>query len=713
MVLLPATIGASLLAWAIQEGATKTEYGAVLLGSAALLGCFVVWCCLRILRLKAEVVRVRQKLSTTALHQAAVVQFNEAQLPDKTTILEAALNHLSQGFAMILPDGKIWAYNRKAIEFSGIDEDQFTFPANARDIFKAQMAAGEFGEGGELAPPELREFLLKGVGRPPASYVRRRPNGTIIEVRSGLMPGGGTVQSYTDITELVHAKEAAEAAMKAKSEFLATMSHEIRTPLTGVVGMAELLSQAELPAPQRKYVDTLVECSDSLLTVVNDVLEFSRLESGAAELEQEPFNLRETCLSALDVAKATVGPKKLDFRFELRPPVAEYVLGDRARVRQVLLNLLGNAAKFTESGSVTLRLAVSAGARVRIEVEDTGIGIPVSAGHRVFTEFSQVDSSISRRFGGTGLGLAISKKLIENMGGEIGFESQEGEGTVFWLEVPLAASAKPAGSIGPVTLKHNRALRVLLAEDGRVNQMVATQILRTLGHTADVAHDGAEAVAMVQMQAYNLILMDIQMPQMSGIDATKAIRALGASYATIPIVALTANASAVDRAACAEAGMTEFLSKPFKSAELAKVLERIGDAPFASKPGAALDPRDEARLIQLLTYVGSKGLKDVLGSLESEAIALLHQLDIATAAGDQQGYRELVASLGEVFSSGGFPSLAEHCQTVLATASCSRKDEIVDLHAATVDMLYAALAGAAATISAELPVRNHKLSECA
>jgi signal transduction histidine kinase len=401
-----------------------------------------------------------------------------------------------------------------------------------------QWQIGEFGPNGELLPSDVRKYFLTGEGQLPSNYVRRRPNGTVLQVRSEPMPGGGVVQSYTDITELVRAKEAAEAGARAKSIFLATMSHEIRTPLNGVLGMASLLRQGRLTPDQRRKVDAITSCGDALLHIINDILDLSKLEAGMMEIESTAFDLPALINSAVEVARGTAATKGIRLEVHAAPDLPRVFVGDRHRLRQALLNLLSNAVKFTEAGGVVLRAGRGdPQGQLRIEVSDTGIGIPEEARDRLFKEFSQVDASISRRFGGTGLGLAITQRIIKAMNGRIGVDSEPGEGSCFWFEIPIVAAPETAlaeGRAGPrveagqaprpllpapqsnVANAGERMSgvrwRVLVAEDMIVNQMVARGLLEARGHHVDVAADGAEAIAKVEANAYDLILMDMQMP---------------------------------------------------------------------------------------------------------------------------------------------------------------------------------------------------------
>src|SRR5947209_5128718 len=385
--------------------------------------------------------RLRRARERALLHKPV---YRTGRTPDDSpyaesaALLEAALNHMNQGLAMVAPDGNILVFNERAVEYSGVTKEPFTFPAHAKHVFQLQWQVGEFGGNGELLPEDVRAYFLTGEGQLPSSYVRRRPNGMVLQVRSEPMPGGGIVQSYTDITELVQAKEAAEAGARAKSIFLATISHEIRTPLNGVLGMASLLRQGEPTAEQRHNVDAITTCGDALLHIINDILDLSKLEAGMMEIEDAPFDLSLLINSTIEVSAAAATAKGIAIEVHTDPDLPRVISGDRNRLRQALLNLLSNAVKFTEEGKVVLRaMRATPSGQLRIEVSDTGIGIPEEARDRLFKEFSQVDASISRRFGGTGLGLAITQRIVQAMHGRIGVDSEPGKGSSFWFEIPV------------------------------------------------------------------------------------------------------------------------------------------------------------------------------------------------------------------------------------------------------------------------------------
>ncbi len=397
---------------------------------------------------------------------------------------------------------------------------------------------------------------------------------------------------------LAEAKVAAEAAAEAKAAFLASMSHEIRTPLNGVLGFNDLLLDSELSPTQREWAEVVRDAGRSLLMVVNDVLDLSRAEAGQMELDPRPFALAEFANGTARIVAAGAAEKGLRLRVEMADDLPPWVLGDSHRLRQVVLNLLNNAVKFTEAGGVTL--SVTGGGDdglVRLAVTDTGIGIPADRMDRLFQRFSQVDATHARRYGGTGLGLAICKAVVTRMGGSIGVDSVAGVGSTFWVEVPLPpaeAAASQVAAEGP-----RRTTRLLVAEDVAANRQLALAILTKAGHGVDLAEDGATAVELARTGRYDLVLMDMQMPVMDGIEAARAIRALPGPVGRVPILALTASALPEEVARCRAAGMDGHLAKPFTAALLLDAvarwaLHRDGDAPGAT-PWASLDqvPADQ------------------------------------------------------------------------------------------------------------------------
>jgi len=386
------------------------------------------------------------------------------------------------------------------------------------------------------------------------------------------------------LLQLEAAREAAEVASRVKSRFLANMSHEIRTPLHGMLGMAQRLLQAPLPAPQRQQAELIERSGQLLLGVINDVLDFSRIEAGRLELERVPFDLLRLARDAITLFESQAHAKGLALRLVVEPPATQaWLLGDPLRISQILNNLLSNAVKFTPSGSVELRLAAQEGGAWRVAVRDTGIGLDEAERRRIFEPFMQADSSTTRRFGGSGLGLAIVRSLVQLHGGELGVDSEPGRGSEFWflLQLPSAVPAVREAPQAPATPAPAASLagrRVLVAEDNEVNMELACAMLQALGAQPHQAADGAQAVRAYEATRPDMVLMDLHMPALDGLAATRRIRAQEAAHGwpRVPIVALTASAVAEDHQRCLEAGMDDVLVKPFGPAQLRQLLERHG-----------------------------------------------------------------------------------------------------------------------------------------
>ena len=406
-----------------------------------------------------------------------------------------------------------------------------------------------------------------------------------------------------EIAERRLAEEAAQAANRAKSVFLANMSHEIRTPMTGVLGMIDLVRLSALPAEEKEYLELARSSADSLLSLLNDILDLSKIEAGRLDLAPMAFSIRRSVAEAVRMFEVTTHKKGLELIAQVDSNVPDMLVGDTLRLRQVLVNLVGNAVKFTERGSVSVRVGLetksSSEVIVCVQVTDTGVGIAAEKQQMIFDPFRQADGSTARRHGGTGLGLTISARLVELMGGHIRVESELGKGSAFCFTIRLV----PASVEARVQLAHDlraaplgagaahsrkRSLRILVAEDNPVSQKLVGELLKKEGHDVALVGNGGEAVAAVQANPFDLVLMDVQMPAMDGYEATAAIRR-AENVRRTPIVAMTAHSMKGDEEKCIEAGMDDYLSKPIDFANLRAILERWAPSESFPERPARLD----------------------------------------------------------------------------------------------------------------------------
>ncbi len=504
----------------------------------------------------------------------------------------------------------------------------------------------------------------------------------------------GIVATCRDITqrkwaeeELQKAKEAAEAANLAKSNFLAVMSHEIRNPLNAVTGMTELLLSTKLSPKQQGFVQTIRHSSDALLTIINDILDFSKIESGKLELEQQPFELK-TCIEvSLNLIASKAIEKGLKLTYQITPQTPEMIIGDAARLSQILVNLLSNAVKFTESGrisvSVTAHELESNEAtstpyphyQIYFAVKDTGIGIPPQQMEHLFKSFSQVDASISRRYGGTGLGLAICKQLTEIMGGHIWAGSQVGQGSTFYFTLVAQSShfQQPTPQVeflAAIPRLVTLPLRILLAEDNRVNQQVVLLILEQLGYRADVVGNGLQVLESLRRQSYDVVLMDVLMPEMDGLTTARQICQEWPPEKRPRIIAMTANAYRSNQEQCLAAGMDDYITKPIQTAQLVYALSqcRIQTTPYISYSSPS-NPINTQMLQSLRKMAGTKAtevLAQIIDIYFVEAPQLIQAMRTAVETGDAAALQQAAHTLRATSATLGAIPLSELCKDLEA-----------------------------------------------
>jgi signal transduction histidine kinase/HPt (histidine-containing phosphotransfer) domain-containing protein/ActR/RegA family two-component response regulator len=513
---------------------------------------------------------------------------SEARYVQKSTLLEAAVENVSQGIMMSGRDGTLLVCNRQAI-------DQLHLPPDLRDDPLADPLADPAAD--PLADPP---------NDPPASagarYELRQPDGTLLDIQCTPLADGGVVRTITDITDqrqyetaLRTARDQAHQAARAKSEFLAMMSHEIRSPMNGLLGIVELLRDTPLNDDQANMVALAHESAASLLGIVNDVLDFSRIDAGRVEIAAEPTPLRELVRGLVEAAALPAARRGLSVVHRVAEDLPDWIATDPLRLRQILGNLLGNAVKFTASGRVELAVQRATVPNGRDDlvfaVSDTGIGMSEAVLQRLFEPFVQADASTTKTFGGSGLGLSISRRLARLLGGDITVRSAEGRGSVFTLVVPLVPAAEPAPAPAADTVAPDawRGLRVLVAEDQQTNRWLIDRQFGRLGVAAVLVEDGHQALAALGHGAFDLLITDCHMPGMDGVELATRIRRTEAASGRprLPIIGLTADVTAGMRAQCLEAGMDDVASKPIDLRRLAQTLRRIlpnlaGAMPFAS-----------------------------------------------------------------------------------------------------------------------------------
>ncbi|MCM3204891.1 PAS domain-containing hybrid sensor histidine kinase/response regulator [Paenibacillus illinoisensis] len=501
------------------------------------------------------------------------------------------LNAMSEGVIGLDPNGTLIFANPAAAEMMGFCPTEMNGVHFEQIILQMQNEAIPY----PVNESPIVKAVREGRSLPRSESVFWRQDGSSFLAEFQLKPimdqgntrGGVLVfRDMTSVNDIIRAKELAEQADRAKSEFLAIMSHELRTPLNGIMGMAHLLKETELDEEQSGFAEIIIDSGESLLHILNEILDFSKIEAGKMDLSRDAVDIQEMLASVVELFALKAAEKNIELYCEMSDQVPERVRGDETRIRQILINLVGNAVKFTEKGSIQIRVSVNVPEdgdpnklQLSFVVKDTGIGIAMDKQHQLFQSFSQLDPAINRKYGGTGLGLAISKKLVELMDGAIGVHSEMGKGAEFHFTLLLEKWQDESGD-GMEASDHTWVeddqsllaanIRILIAEDQAVNSHLMEELLRKLGGVCDIVENGEEAVRALERESYDIVFMDIKMPIMDGIEATCKIRQ---SHPEIPVIAaITAFAGESDREACLDCGMQDFISKPFSSSEITRVL---------------------------------------------------------------------------------------------------------------------------------------------
>lgn len=611
--------------------------------------------------------------------------------------LLTAIESIEDAFVLFDADDRLLLANSKYKEYYPESADLLEPGMRFEDIIRIGAERGQYAEAvgriDEWVAQRMEAHLSGERG-----VEQKLNDGRWLKVSERRMPDGGIVGFRVDVTELKNAREAAESASRVKSEFLASMSHEIRTPMTGVMGLADLLLDDDLAPTSKDKVLRIKDATNALLGIINDILDLSKLDARKLEIERIDFELKPLIEDVVALFRQTCPAGKIDrleIAGEIDANLPRSLRGDPTRLRQILINLVGNGVKFTEEGSVRVTATCTPGdttPMMTFRVSDSGIGIAKDVLPRLFEDFTQADASISRNYHGTGLGLAICKRLVTLMGGEIGVESETGAGSTFWFTIPFEAVAdadlSPAAPPAAKPAGRRRPLSILVAEDAELNQMIIESIVAKLGHRTTCVADGAEAVAAVASGDYDLVLMDVRMPIMSGPDATRQIRRMAGPKAGIPIIALTADVMEENRRSYFEAGMAAFVPKPINPDELADAIDRAAAASAgggsASADGDAFDLATVAAEIQL-TPTQLAPLID--GFLSRYATAGVRLRDMIAAGRREEASRLVheIAGIAGNLGASRLGTLAAELEVVLQTDVNTDPTPMVEAFSRTLD----------------------------
>jgi signal transduction histidine kinase/DNA-binding NarL/FixJ family response regulator len=667
---------------------TLAAAAAITLGLVALVGALLLEVARRGRR-EGELARERVVLEEANREMARA----KRQADEKSALLETTLANLSDGVTVFDGNYRLVTWNDRLEEVIGLPGTLLFEGATYESIIRAQAEFGEFGS--DDIETEVRRRLDGVRAGSFGVYERTRPDGRVIEIKRTGLPGGGFVTAYTDITprrrgeeEMRRAREIAEAASAAKSSFVAVVSHEIRTPMNAVIGTLGLLTDTALNTEQRRYVETARDSAEHLLAIINDILDLSKIEAGKLVLEPSDFALGPLLAGSVELFRPAARERDLEIAVAIGADVPAALRGDAGRIRQVLLNLISNAVKFSQRGQIVVAVAGEMAApasrvrRLRFSVADRGPGVPLEQRPLLFQPFSQLEGPDARRTGGTGLGLAICRRLVELLGGTVGIDQRAGGGSVFWfvLDLPEAERApEPQPELAPLTPP--RRARVLLAEDSPANQLVAATLLRKDGHHVDVAGNGIEAVEATRMRPYDIVFMDMYMPEMDGLAATREIRALPGPAGRVPIVALTANVMAGDRERFLASGMNGVLAKPVTGRMLAEALAR--HLPPVSAEAQAAEPLrsgiDEDHFARLRRGLSPDTLVMLIGACVDEVRQRSRSLEGAAAAADLPTLQREAHALRGGAANYGLRELAERATAIEHAVRDGRGEEAIAL----------------------------------